>query len=270
MAEKKTKAEAQPNVQTQEPAAGAAGTVAEPTQRERYSKRRKEAYPDISEDDEDAYYGQANADLDELEGYRKSNKELADVFDKTPTLAGMLLAAKEGENPFVYLAEQAGPDLDIRELVNDPDFGQKIVQALDKFQENQVKGQQAQAEMKKNYQASFAALKEIQQERGMSDEECLQLVDDFFENVIGNAAKGIVSKETWEAYLKARNYDADIASAKEQASAQALNSRIQNPKKDFDETEMPPTLSTGGAGAGEPQGRKKSKFFDEWEREEGM
>lgn len=263
MAEKKTDAEVQPNNQQQEP-------VKEPTQRERYTSRRREAYPDISEDDEDAYYGQANADLDELEGYRKSNKELADVFDKTPTLAGMLLAAKEGENPFVYLAEQAGPDLDIRELINDPDFGTKIAQALDKYQENQLKGQQAQAEIKANYQASFAALKEIQQERGMSDEECLQLVDDFFENVIGNASKGIVSKETWEAYLKARNYDADIATAREQASAQALNSRIQNPKKNFDEQELPPTLSTGGAGAGEPEGKKKSRFFDDWEREEGM
>jgi len=189
----------------QKPAVEQPGTQEppQPTQRERYASRRKEAYPDISEDDEDAYYGQANADLDELEGYRKSNQELADVFDKTPTLAGMLLAAKEGENPFVYLAEQAGPDLDIRTLINDPDFGQKITAALDKYQENQLKGQQAQEEMKGNYQASFAALKEIQQERGMSDEECLQLVDDFFENVVGNASKGIVSKETWEAYLKA-------------------------------------------------------------------
>lgn len=269
MAEKKTKAEAQPNGQ-QQPAADTAGMAAEPTQRERYSKRRREAYPDISEDDEDAYYGQANADLDELEGYRKSNKELADVFDKTPTLAAMLLAAKEGENPYVYLAEQGGPDLDIRELINDPDFGEKMSQAIMKWQETQLKSKQAQKEMKSNYQASFAALKEIQKERGMSDEECLQLVDDFFENVIGNASKGIVSKETWEAYLKARNYDADIASAREQASAQALNSRIQNPKKDFNAPDMPPTLSTGGAGAGEPQGKKKSKFFDDWEREEGM
>lgn len=263
MAEKKTKAEAQPNGQQQEP-------PKEPTQRERYASRRREAYPDISEDDEDAYYGQANADLDELEGYRKNNKELADVFDKIPTLADMLLAAKEGVNPWVYLAEQGGPDLDIRELINDPDFGEKMSQAIMKWQEGQTKSKQAQAEMKANYQASFAALKEIQQERGMSDEECLQLVDDFFENVIGNAAKGIVSKETWEAYLKARNYDADIASAREQASAQALNSRIQNPKKNFDDGDMPPTLSTGGSGAGEPQGKKKRSFFEDWEHEEGL
>ena len=269
MAKKKTEAEVQPNGQ-QQPNADAQGVVAEPTQRERYAKRRREAYPDISEDDEDAYYGQANADLDELEGYRKTNKELAGVFDKTPTLAGMLLAAKEGVNPWVYLAEEGGPDLDVRELIKDPDFIEKMTQGIMKWQENQLKGQKAQAEMKTNYLKSFATLKEIQEERGMSDEECLQIIDDFFENVVGNASKGIVSKETWEAYLKARNYDADIASAREQASAQALNSRIQNPKKDFDGQDMPPTLSTGGAGAGEPQGKKKSRFFSDWEREEGM
>ena len=262
MAKEEKPAVEQPGAQQQEPP--------QPTQRERYASRRKEAYPDISEDDEDAYYGQANKDLDELEGYRENNKALADVFDKTPTLAGMLLAAKEGENPFVYLAQQAGPDLDIRELVNDPDFGQKMTEAIGKWQDSQLKGKQAQEEMKGNYQQSFAALREIQQERGMSDEECLQLVDDFFERVVEPASKGIVSKETWEAYLKSRNYDADIASAREQAGAQAMNSRLQNPLKNFDDTDMPPTLSTGGAGAGEQLPKRRKGFFDDWEREEGM
>lgn len=274
MAKKKTEADVQPNGQ-QAPAVGGAGTVAEPTQRERYQSRRKEAYPDISEDDEDAYYGQANADLDELEGYRKSNQELADVFDKTPTLAGMLLAAKEGENPFAYLAEQAGPDLDIRELVNDPEFGEKMSQALTKWQEGQLAGRKAKEEMKANYQASFAALKEIQEERGMSDDDCMALVEKLFgteeeDGIIGKAARGIVDKATWEAVLKAENYDSDMASAREQAGAQAMNDRLQNPLKKFDDDNMPPTLSTGGAGASEPQGKKKSKFFDDWEREEGV
>ncbi len=240
-----------------------------PTQRERYKSRRREAYPDINEDDEEAYYGQANADLDELEGYRKNNQELADMFDKTPTLAGMLLAAKEGENPFVYLARQAGPDLDIRTLVNDPDFGQKMTEALDKYQDGQLKSKQAQKEMKDNYKTSFDALKQIQQERGMSDEDCLQLVDEFFENVVDPASKGIVSKETWEAYLKSRNYDADMATAREKAGAQAMNSRMQNPLKKFDDSNIPPSLSTGGAGAGESK-KKRPSFFDDWETKEGL
>ena len=267
----KVKKEAEKQV----PSGKADGTVAEPTQRERYSSRRKEAYPDIPEDDEEAYYGQANADLDELEGYRKSNQELADVFDKTPTLAGMLLAAKEGENPFVYLAEQAGPDLDIRELINDPDFGEKMSQALTKWQDGQLAGTKAKEEMKANYKASFAALKEIQKERGMSDEDCVALVEKLFGNeeedgIIGKAARGIVEKETWEAVLKAQNYDSDMASEREKAGARAMNDRLQNPLKKFDDTDMPPTLSTGGAGSAEGKKGKKSRFFSDWEREEGM
>ena len=246
-----------------------------PTQRERYRTRRKEAYPDVNEDDEEAYYGQANKDLDELESYRENNKALADVFDKAPTLAGMLLAAKEGENPFVYLAEQAGPDLDIRELINDPDFGEKMSQALTKYQEGQVKGKQAQAEMQQNFQQSFDALKQIQQERGMSDEDCIALVEKMFgseedDGIIGKAARGIVSKETWEAVLKAQNYDADMEEARQKAGAQAMNQRIQNPLKSFDDTEMPPTLSTGGATDGEGNAQKPLKFFDDWEKREGI
>lgn len=263
--EKETQVPGQPQDGQQEPP--------KPTERERYRSRRKEAYPDVNEDDEDAYYGQANRDLDELEGYRANNQALADVFDKTPTLAGMLLAAKEGENPFVYLAEQAGPDLDIRELINDPDFGKKMSDALTKYQEGQVKSKQAQAEMQQNIQQSFAALREIQQERGMSDEDCLALVAKMFggeeeEGVFGQAARGIVSKETWEAILKAQNYDGDVAAAREKGSAQAMNDRIQNPLKKFDDSDMPPTLN--GGGQGEPRQKKRNRFFDDWEREEGM
>lgn len=256
-------------------AAGATAAPPQPTERERYRSRRQAAYPDVNEDDEEAYYGQANRDLDELEGYRNTNEELGKVFDQVPTLAGMLLAAKEGQNPFVYLAEQAGPDLDIRELINDPDFGKKMSDALTKYQEGQVKGKQAQAEMRQNFQQSFAALQEIQEERGMSDEDCLALVAKMFggeeeEGIFGLAARGIVAKETWEAILKAQNYDGDVAAARDKGSAQAMNERMQNPLKKFDDTGMPPTLNAGGAGQGEPQKKKSQSFFSDWEREEGM
>lgn len=247
------------------------------SQRERYMQRRKEAYPDVNEDDEDAYYGRANDDLDELENYRETNKALADTFDKTPTLAGMLLAAKEGVNPYVYLAEQGGPDLDFRELVKDPDFNKKMSEALDKFQQAQLKSNQEMDDSKKNFTQTFAALKEIQQERGMSDEECMELIKKMYGDpdnnedigIFGLASRGIVTKETWDAILKAQNYDGDIASARKKAGAQAMNERIQNPLKTFDGEELPPTLNSGGAG-GEGKPEKKTSFFGDWEREEGL
>ena len=241
------------------------------TARDRYRSRYSAAHPDLNLDDDEAFYGQANANLDELEGFRESNRQLGEAFDKTPLLAGLVLAARQGENPFTYLAENIGPDMDIRELANDPDFDKKMGAALAKYQENQAKSVKAQEEIGQNMQQSFAALKEIQTEKGLSDDDCVALVKKMFgeadENgdvvdggIIGNASRGIVPKEVWEAVLKAQNYDSDLASATERARATALNEKLQNPKRDFGGN-MPPTLSSGG-GSRQPEKKRRGGFAD--------
>ena len=234
--------------------------------RDRYRGRYSAAHPDLNLDDEEAFYSQANQNLDELEGFRESNRQLSEAFDKSPLLAGLILAAKEGENPFTYLAEQIGPDMDIRELANDPEFGKKMGEALAKYQENLATGAKAEKDMGDNFQKSMAALKELQQERGMSDEDAQALIRKMFGGtdeegnvtdygIFGNASMGIVPKEVWEAVLKAQNYDSDIASATEKARATALNEKIQNGKKDFAGAGVP-SLGSGGAG-GRAERRKK-------------
>ena len=226
--------------------------------RDRYRSRYSAAHPDLNLDDEEAFYGQANQNLDELEGYRESNRQLGEAFDKTPLLAGLVLAAKEGENPFTYLAEQIGPDADIRELANNPEFSKAMGEALAKFQERQAAGAKMQKEAGENFQKSMDALTELQQERGLSDEDRVALIKKLFgeydeqgnevdPGIIGNASMGIVPKEVWEAVLKAQNYDNDIASATEKARASALNEKIQNGKKDFAGAGVP-SLGSGGAG----------------------
>ena len=224
--------------------------------RDRYRQRYREAYPDLSEDDEEGFYSRANENLDELEGYRANNERLSQAFEANPALAAMLLAAKDGENPWVYLAELGGPELDIRELINDPDFGEKMTKAVLKYQENQLKGKQAQEEMQANLQKSTAALKELQAEKGMTDEAAQDLFVKFFSDIVDDGSKGIVSKETWAAVLKAQQYDADMARATEQARATAMNEKVQNPLRTYDD-DMPPTLS-GGAG-GQDSGIRKPK-----------
>ena len=233
--------------------------------RERYRSRYSAAHPDLNLDDEEAFYGQANQNLDELEGFRETNRQLGETFDRNPLLAGLLMAAKEGENPFTYLAEQIGPDMDIRELANNPEFGTKMGEALAKYQENLAAGAKAEKEMGENFTNSMNALKELQQERGLSDEDTQALCRKLFGEVdpetheivepgiIGNAAMGIIPKEVWEAVLKAENYDADIASATDKARATALNEKIQNGKKSFDAGV--PTLN-GNAGARAPKEKK--------------
>lgn len=236
--------------------------------KERYRGRYSTAHPDLNLDDEEAFYGQANQNLDELENFRESNRLLGEAMDRTPLLAGLVLAAKEGENPFVYLAENVGPDMDIRELATNEEFGQKMGDALMKFEENRKDAESKDAESKKeigeNMQQSFAALKELQQERGMSDDDCIILIKKLFGEtdddgnpvelgIIGNASKGIVPKEVWEAVLKAQNYDNDLKAATDKARATALNEKLQNNLRTFDQPNVP-TLHGGAKGRSE---RKK-------------
>ncbi len=243
----------------------------QPTARERYRSRYQAAHPDMNLDDEDAFYEQANSNLDELENFRESNRQLGEAMDKTPLLGGLVLAAKEGENPFVYLAENIGPDMDIRELANNPDFGKQMGDALGKFQESLAADAKRKEEIGTNMQQSFDALKQLQQEKNLSNEDAIALVKKLFgetdENgeqtdpgIIGNAAMGIVPKEVWEAVLKAQNYDSDIASAADKARATAMNERMQNGLRNFGSGV--PSLSGGGVGRGERQPKKRGGFAD--------
>lgn len=262
---------------------GTEGTQQQPQQpeqpkesaRDRYRSRYQAAHPDMNLDDEEAFYTQANANLDELEGYRESNRLLGEAFDRTPELAGMVLAAKEGQNPFAYLAEMIGPDMDIRELASNPDFSKTMSDALVNWQKKQDDAKAANdAQLKKmgeNVAKSFQTLKELQKERGLTDEECIKLAKDFLgelddegeptgkESFMQLASNGTVTKGMWEALIKGRKYDNDIASATEKAKASALNTRVQNGLKHFG-TGLPQSMPTGGAGQGEPKPKKRGGF----------
>lgn len=241
--------------------------------RDRYRSRYSESNPDLDLDDEEAFYTQANNNLDELEGYRQTNKELGEAFDRTPELAGMVIAARKGQNPFAWLAENIGPDMDVRELANNPEFAETMGNALTKFMENQEKAKQKREEIGANAVKSLETLKEIQAEKGLSDEQCIKMANDFFgefdeegnpvgkESFMYKASNGIVTKGMWESLINGRNYDADIKSATDKARASALNEKVQNGIKNFG-TNLPPSLSTGGAGKVSEKKKKGGSFAD--------
>lgn len=228
--------------------------------RERYRSRYSAAHPDLNLDDEEAFYGQANQNLDELENLRESNRLLGETFDRVPLLAGLLTAAKEGQNPWAYMVENVGPDMDIRELVNNPDFVKTMGEAVTKFQERQDAIKAKQEEIGKNAVKSLQTLKELQQEMGLSDEACIKMANDFFgefdkngnpvgkDSFMQNASNAIVTKGMWESLIKGRNYDDDVADAAEKARTTALNERIQNGKRSFRGTGLPPAGTSGGRG----------------------
>ena len=238
--------------------------------RDRYRDRYSAAHPDLNLDDDEAFYGQANANLDELESFRESNRQLGEAMDKAPILAGLVLAAKEGQNPFAYLVENLGPDMDISDLAENPERAKQMGDALKKYQERQEKNTARDKEIGENMAKSIQTLKEYQTEKGMSDEECVKMLNDFFgdydENgqpvnkpsFMQNASMGIVTKGMWEALFNARHYADDIASATDKARATALNERLQNNLRKPDAGV--PNLSGGNKGGGETKPKKKGGF----------
>lgn len=269
-------------VEKQEPAVEPAEQPMNPEQgsptrslsaRDRYRGRYSQAYPDMNLDDEEAFYNQANQNLDELEGFRESNRQLGEAMDKAPILAGLVLAAKEGQNPFAYLVENLGPDMDISDLAENPERAKQMGEALKKFQDRQDKMQAKDKEIGENMAKSFQTLKEYQTEKGLDDEECKKMIADFFGdyddegNPVGkssfmqNAANGIVTRGMWEALFNARHYADDIASATDKARATALNEKVQNGLKNFDAGV--PNLSGGSKGR-DTKPKKKGGGFATW------
>lgn len=254
---------------------------AQPTARDRYRGRYSQAHPDLNLDDDEAFYTQANQNLDELESFRQSNKELGEAMDRTPELAGMVLAARQGTNPFAWLAENIGPDMDIRQLADNPEFANQMGEALKTFVANQEKAAAKKKEIGQNVANSFQTLKDYQTEKGLSDEECVKMAKDFFgelddegkpvgkESFMYLASNGIVTKGMWEALFNARHYDSDIAAAADKARASALNDKVQN-QLSKGGTGLPQSMTTSGGSRGSETKKKEKSGLAAFQEKLGL
>lgn len=217
------------------------------TNRDAYSKMFAEDYPDVDFNDKEARYGKMLDDRKRLRSYQQSGKALTGVFDHNRGLAAMVAAAAEGTDPFVWARENLG--MDFKQALEDEEYAEQYAEALKTFQQRQVEGEEREAQRTENLQRSMEALQALQDETGISDDECQQLWEQFWGDIVAKALEGEVAKETFAAMRRAATYDADIAAAREQGGMQARNEKMQNRVRQFDNQPLPPTLSQGGATA---------------------
>ena len=106
--------------------------VTNPSHKERYHNRYREMYPELDLENEEVFYESANSNLDELENYRKHNNDLIGTFSKNKAFASMLMAAKNGEDPYEWMAANLGRD--ISELLSDPEYAKKILDLVSDYE----------------------------------------------------------------------------------------------------------------------------------------
>lgn len=231
--------------------------AAQPTHRERFQGRYKEMYPELDMENEDAYYESANSTLDELENYRKHNSDLIGAFSNNKAFASMLMAAKNGEDPYEWMAANLGAD--ISELLSEPEYAKKISEAARKFNESQEKGEASRKEYEANVQNTLAELQKIQQETGWDNEKCYNLASKVYD-IIDEGLRGLITAETFHMVMNGMNYDSDVKNAREEGEVAGRNAKISEQlKKEKTPEGMPPSIGTAkGRTTQQSQTRKKS------------
>lgn len=217
---------------------------------ERFSKRHK----DIDFEDKEARYAAMNDDADALSRYEEDGKALSEMFDNNRWLAAMAMDLRKNPNmsPMEWMASQG---IDIDAAIHDEEIGKKVAQQIADFQQKKADEENHEKELVANLQKSADAMNEL----GLDDDAKADLWESFFK-VIGDAEDGIVSTETWQLFKNAQNYDADVASAREEGAMQGRNEKIQNRVKRSEKTEIPPSLSTNSGVS--PTKKKSSGFWD--------
>ena len=215
---------------------------------ERFGKRHK----DIDFEDKEARYGAMNEDADALSAYEENGRALSEMFDNYRWLAAMAMDLKDNPdmNPIEWVAKQG---IDIGAALEDEEMGKKVAQQIADFQQKKADEESHEQEIAENLKQSADAMDEL----GLDDDTKADLWEKFFK-IIGEAEDGKVSAETWALFKNAQNYDADVASAREEGAMQGRNEKIQNKVKRSEKNDVPPSLNTNG---GAQPGKKKSGSF---------
>ncbi len=234
--------------------------TAKPTHKERYQGRYREMYPELDMENEDAFYESANANLDELESYRKHNNDLIGTFNNNKAFASMLMAAKNGEDPYEWMASNLGAD--ISELLSDPEYAKKISEAAKKFNDSQAKGEASRKEYEANVQNTLAELQKIQQETGWDNEKCYNLASKVYD-IIDQGTKGLITAETFRMVMNGMNYDDDVKNARSEGEVAGRNAKISEQLKKEQKPEgIPPSIGTAKGQASAKNQQKKKSYWE--------
>ncbi len=209
--------------------------------RELALERLRNKYPEEQFEDDEQLFGRINEQYaqydNELAGYKEREGKFSDMFTSDPRSARLMMGWKDGDDPAIALIRLYGED--IKEAIDDPDKQEAIAEANKEYMERVAKERQYEEEYSANLVESLSLLENVQQERGLSDEQ----IDDamaWFIGVAKDAMMGKFSPETIEMIIKAQNYDNDVAQAGEEGEVRGKNAKVT-------ETLRKPTRGDGTA-----------------------
>ena len=138
-----------------------------------FDEKYRGRYPDLPEDDEDAYYDKILGELGEnetaLSGYRENEKKIVEAFSKDPRNANLFLRIVNGEDVMSVLIDAYGEDFKV--ALDDPEKMEEMSAAQKKKMEDIVNSQKADEEFDDNLQKSLEVFESVSGEMGCSEDQ---------------------------------------------------------------------------------------------------
>ena len=229
------------------PADGEAAAT-EPKPRDLFYERIRTNYPEGKYDEnEDEYYTNALSRMDALEKDSKMLKDLSAKLNARlgadPQEAEVMLDWLDGVDIRTAIARHMGaealtaPEEGSEEYENWKKAGDERRKELDDMKAK-VDEYRASAEQ------SAADLKAFAEETGLDEEQTAELEKYLAEDFLPKIYSGKLDKDFYKFVQNARNYDNDIAGAREQGRVDGRNEKIEVEKKHLAGSGLP----NGGAG----------------------
>lgn len=200
--------------------------------REKFSERMKNKYPEREFDDDEALFGQINEDYDnydkDVEGYKEREKAFSDLFSSDPRSASFLTNWRNGGNPAIELVRMFGDDF-IEEL-KDPEKQEELAQASKEYAERVAKEKDFEEQYQKNISETHNTIAAIQEEKGWSDEQVDEVME-FLVNIMKDGILGKFTRESIDMAFKAIKHDANVEDAAHEGEVRGRNAKIEEKLK---------------------------------------
>ena len=200
--------------------------------RELLMERLNAKYPDRQYADDEELLGQINDDFasndEELGRYRERESQLSGLLSRYPRSAQFITEMAKGVDPWISVIKRMGID-GITDLMNNPDKQEEYAEANKEYVERIAKEKGLEEEYNANLAESMKMLEQMQQERGLTDEN----IDAAMDWVIQMAHEAIIGKftpETIDMALKALNHDAEVEAARSEGEIAGKNAKIDEGK----------------------------------------
>lgn len=234
--------------------------------RQVWVERLREAYPDreTDYDDDEAFY----STLDEyargrdrqIENYKASNRELADLFLCNPEAGAFLSALMEGSDVMTAIGECFGDYFET--ALKDPAARENYRRGMESRRRKEKELEEIQQRQRANAERNVGEVEAFIASKGL-DEEGRRQFEDFISTLIDRVFLFDLDTDTLERLWRAMNYDRDVEEARSEGETMGRNAKIELEKRSV-VTDGTPSLRSESRGlpAAPPLPRVRRSIWD--------